>query len=206
MNIPLRPVFVLAAVLALALGSTLARNRHDETSSADRLADTVATVYTAPRSLPSTALRTVQGERPASEIFRGRPSLLFFGFASCPDVCPATLATLARAVEQLPEANRPAVYMVTVDPERDSLDTLTDYVSHFDAGFEGLTGRPDQIREFADALYAAYAKVPLDRDSYTMDHFAGIYFVDAAAQVVAVSTTPHRAEQIAADYRALFPK
>ena len=193
-----KPLRVLAAGLALAAGVALAVLQKPASNP-----PMVATVFDAPRPLASFPLIDTRGQTVTSSDLKGHWSWLFFGFTSCPDVCPATLGILATAVDKLDPSLRPEVYLISVDPERDTPERLGQYVSHFNADFQGLTGPPDQIKALADSLYAAFAKVPLDNGDYTMDHFAGIYFVNDNAEVVAISTTPHIAAQLASDYTAL---
>ncbi len=202
MSTPSRGLFIAISLAAFALGIGLARilNPAQATPAA---APTVATVFDAPRALPAFTLQNTAGQPVTALDLAGRRTWLFFGFTACPDVCPATLGIIASALEALPPDQRPAVYLVSVDPERDTPERLGTYVGHFSDGFDALTGDLAQIRALADGLYATFAKVPLDGGGYTMDHFAGIYFLDEKARTVAVSTSPHRADQLAADYRAI---
>ncbi len=163
----------------------------------------VATVFDQPRPLPAFELVDADGLPRDAQSLHGRWTWLFFGFTTCPDVCPATLSILANAVAQIPAAQRPDVYLISVDPERDTPARLKPYVTHFDPTFNALTGELDQVTDLAERLFAAFAKVPLDNGDYTMDHFAGIYFVNDRVEIVAISTTPHFATALAADYLAV---
>jgi protein SCO1/2 len=188
-----------AALVALGAGIALGLARN----AAQPATPTTATVYDAPRALPDVSLIDETGTALASTDLRGGWSWLFFGFASCPDVCPATLGIIASTMEQLPVAQRPDVFLVSVDPERDTPQVLAPYVRYFDPAFRALTGPLEQIETLASGLYATFAKVPLDNGGYTMDHFSGIYFINDQAQVVAVSTSPHLPDQLASDYLAI---
>ena len=204
MKTPTRGLFALAALIAFALGVALAMHGTSTTQPpGTSAAETIATVFDAPRPLPAFALIDSRSQpvRPAD--LAGERTWLFFGFTACPDVCPATLSIIASALDQLPDAERPRVLMVSVDPERDSPERLGPYVRHFDPAFDALTGSLDQIQALAEGLYATFAKVPLEAGGYTMDHFAGIYFLDERARVVAVSTSPHVPQQLVSDYRAI---
>ena len=114
---------------------------------------------------------------------RGQPSLVFFGFTQCPDVCPMTLYTLGQAIEQLPEGTPPPrTVLITVDPERDTPQALATYISNdaFPNDIKGLTGTPEAIRAAADAFRADYSRVelPQSQSGYTMDHTSLIYLMD----------------------------
>ncbi|HWQ38284.1 MAG TPA: SCO family protein [Burkholderiales bacterium] len=117
--------------------------------------------------------------------FRGKVVVVFFGFTHCPDVCPTTLAELAAARRMLGErGERVQVLLVTVDPQRDTPELLSRYVTAFDPSFLGLTGSPQQIAAVAREFKVIYQKVagknPAD---YTMDHSAGTYIFDPAGRL-----------------------
>jgi protein SCO1/2 len=109
---------------------------------------------------------------------RGRPVLVYFGYTSCPDVCPATTGVLAEVVRA--SADPPRVVFVTVDPERDTAAVLHRYLSYLPAGFVGLTGSAAAVRTAADAFGVDYARVDTGSASgYTMAHTADVTLVDA---------------------------
>lgn len=106
----------------------------------------------------------------------GRPTLVFFGFTWCPDVCPTTLNDISGWLEELgPDADRLNIALISVDPERDTPDVLADYISNFDPRISGLTGSAGQIAQVAADFRVSYRKVPRDGDDYTMDHTAGVF-------------------------------
>jgi len=125
-------------------------------------------------------LTSHQGAVVNNATLRGKPYLAFFGFTHCPDVCPTTLFELTDLMTELgPVANQFNVVFITVDPERDSRDLLKEYMTSFDTRIMALRGNPEQTQTAVKA-FAAYArKVPTDGGSYTMDHTAGIYLMDA---------------------------
>jgi protein SCO1/2 len=111
--------------------------------------------------------------------FRGKPTVLFFGFTYCPEVCPTTLADLTADLKALgPDAAKLNVIYVTVDPLRDTQKQMRTYLTAFDPRIRGLTGTPAQIAQIAKEYDVYYQKVPLEGGSYTMDHSAGIYLID----------------------------
>lgn len=189
-------VLIGAAALAAGVGLAIVRTTPPATVS-------VATVFDEVRPLPSFDLLD-QAARPRTVAdLEGRWAWLFFGFTSCPDVCPATLGILDKAIDRIDSSRQPDVYLVSVDPERDTPERLAAYVQHFNPAFKALTGPLPEITRLAQGLYANFTKVALENGDYTMDHFAGIYMVNDRAEVVAVSTTPHDAQTLAADYLAL---
>jgi len=136
--------------------------------------------------------------------FAGRPMLVYFGFTYCPDVCPMSLQVLERALSRLP-ADQRAVFqpiLISVDPERDTPETLADYVASngFPDNLTGLTGSPEQVRAAADAykIYYSRAEDPDSAGGYTMDHTSLIFLMDREGGFV--DAFPHHMppEQIAA--------
>ncbi len=103
----------------------------------------------------------------------GHPHIVYFGFTLCPDLCPTTLFLLASIVDTLGEKAKPLkVVFVSVDPERDSVDVMKEYVGAFHDDFIGLTGSPAAIEAAAKAYRIYYRKVDLDDGDYTVDHTA----------------------------------
>ncbi len=106
----------------------------------------------------------------------GRPTMVFFGFTWCPDVCPTTLSDISGWLEELgPDADRLNIALISVDPDRDTPDVLAEYVANFDPRIAGLTGTASQIAQAAADFRVSYRKVPRDGDDYTMDHTAGVF-------------------------------
>jgi protein SCO1/2 len=133
----------------------------------------------------------------------GRPSLVFFGFTHCPDVCPTTLFDISEIMRTLgPDADRARAVFITVDPERDTQGVLKDYLSSFDPHLEGLTGDLPSIASVAKEYRVYYKKVPLDNGSYTMDHTAIVYLMDKSGQFVSPFNLKRTPEAAAADLRS----
>ncbi len=114
--------------------------------------------------------------------FQGKVVVLFFGYTSCPDVCPTTLAELRTSMQQLGDAAKEVqVLFVSVDPERDTPQLLAQYVPAFNPSFIGLTGSKAQIDETVKAFRAVYQKQG-NGPHYTVDHTAGTYLIDRNGQ------------------------
>ena len=140
---------------------------------------------------------------------QGRWTYVFFGFASCPDICPTTLATLAavrKALRDLPTELRPDVLLVTVDPSRDDATRLAPYVRHFDPAFHAVTGDEVTLARLPRELCAVSAPVPTPCGGYTMDHTSRLFLMGPDGRLVATSGAPHDAEVIARDYRVLVAR
>jgi len=108
----------------------------------------------------------------------GKPHAFFFGFTHCPEVCPTTLWEASGWLEQLgADGDRFGVYFVSVDPERDTVQTLGEYMSAFDKRIVGLTGTPEQVEQMRQAYKVFARKVPLEDGDYTVDHTATVYLM-----------------------------
>ena len=138
--------------------------------------------------------------------FRGKAVVVFFGYTQCPDVCPATLATLADAMKRLgADADRVQVLFITVDPERDTPDLLKQYVPAFDRRFLGLYGNADATARTAKEFKVIYQKVAGPTPgSYTMDHSAGSYVFDPKGRLRLFVSNGQGASVFAHDLRLLL--
>ena len=117
----------------------------------------------------------------------GKPYVMYFGYTFCPDVCPTTLLDLSRWIKKLgPDADRLNYVFVTVDPERDTVQSMHAYLSSFDKHIRGYTGTLAEIAQIARKYRVYYKKVPSENGGYTMDHSAVIYLMGPDGQLVTV--------------------
>ena len=123
------------------------------------------------------------GAQVTDAALKGRPTVMYFGFTFCPEICPATLTELAQWMQQLgPDADKLNYVFVTVDPERDTPKVMHDYVSAFDPRIRGFTGTSDQIAKVTSEYRVYYKRIPTSDGGYTMDHTAGLYLMDPAVR------------------------
>lgn len=109
---------------------------------------------------------------------RGKPTMMFFGFTSCPEICPTTLTDMAAWLDELgPAADGLQAVFVSVDPERDTVEQMASYLSLFDRRIVGLTGTAAQLGQMARNYRFYYRRVPLEGGGYTMDHTASVYLL-----------------------------
>jgi protein SCO1/2 len=148
------------------------------------------------------ALIDQNGKAITDEDMKGRPSLVFFGYTHCPDVCPTTLFDMSELMRALgPDAGRVNALFVTVDPERDTAAAMKDYLSSFDPHLRGATGDQKSI-DAVEKGYRVYAKkVPTDKGDYSMDHTALIYLMDKQGHFVAPFKLNGKPEEAAAELR-----
>ena len=162
-----------------------------------------------PRVLPEFNLVDTQGKATSPATLRGHPTLVFFGFTHCPDVCPTTLALLAnvqkQAAVQAPAVAGVKVALISVDPERDTPEQLGSYIASFRGDFIGLTGDASEIVKATRAFGVAAARVDLGGGNYTMDHSAAVFALDSQARIVAVFTPQLSATALVRDLARLAP-
>ncbi len=154
-----------------------------------------------PPRLSAFELDRDDGAKLTEQDFMGRWTLVFFGFANCPDVCPTTMNTLAQVVEKLNAdptlATAPQVVFVSVDPERDKPEILREYVDYFNEDFIGATANEERLSHFAAQFGVLYMKIETPgQDTYTMDHSASILLVDPALNTVGLFSPPHLVDGI----------
>lgn len=128
-------------------------------------------------------LMSADGVMVESEKLKGKPYALFFGFTHCPDICPTSMLEISNDLKALePQSAAFKVFFVSVDPERDTASLLKDYTGSFDARIIGLVPKDDaELAGVAKSFRALYRKVPTP-SSYTMDHTATVYLMDARGQ------------------------
>jgi protein SCO1/2 len=163
----------------------------------------VATYFETPMALPRFDLDAADGSRLSTTTFGDGYALLFFGFTNCPDICPLTLAQLATAYRslELRGAVLPQVVFVSVDPNRDSADTIARYLENFDARFVGATGS----RQALDPLLRALGVTVMiqefpDQPGYAVTHNGTIYVIGPNAELIATMPGSPPAPTIASDF------
>ena len=142
------------------------------------------------------------GQTVTEKSLQGRPTLIFFGFTHCPDVCPTSLFEISKVLRSMGnDADRVNAYFISVDPERDNIQAMKDYLSSFDPHLKGLTGDPAAVAKITSE-YRVYArKVPLRDGDYTMDHTALVYLMDRDGKFAAPFNLKRTPQEAAADLK-----
>ena len=136
---------------------------------------------------------------------KGKWSLIYFGYTHCPDACPTALNDISIALSELgPKRDAVRPVFITVDPERDTPETLKAYVTSFDAPILALTGTADQVATAAKGYRVYYAKHPEAGDDYSMDHSSVIYVMDPEGRFTASFTHESAPEQISERLKKLI--
>jgi protein SCO1 len=195
----------LAATLA---GVWLAEIYREHDSQAMLLPNQVITLFPDPKPLTAFALTDDKNRVFDLASLKGKWSFLFFGFTHCPDVCPTTLAVLARAHDNIAKnaagAEDVQFVFVSVDPNRDTAGKLRQYVDYFDTTFLGVTGDDAQIANLAGQLGAAYeVAITPGVENYPVYHSMAVFLLDPQARYHAVFTPPHDAEAISRRFKVV---
>jgi len=163
-------------------------------------------VYPEPRVISPFTLAAQDGKPFDLESLKGKWTFVYFGYTYCPDVCPTTLAELARAKKLLDQTSVPARYVfVSVDPQRDTPKRLAQYVAFFDPGFVGATGSDEALKALTRQVGVAYSyPVGTKGAAYTVDHSSIVALFDPDARLRAVFTPPQEAEGIAEGFRKIL--
>ncbi|MDU6138020.1 MAG: SCO family protein [Bradyrhizobium sp.] len=150
-------------------------------------------------------LEDQQGISVTEAALKGRPTILFFGFTHCPDICPTTLFEISEMLRALgPDADRLNTWFVSVDPERDTRAVMAEYLTGFDPHIRGLTGTPDELKSLLQG-YKVYArKVPLAAGDYTVDHTASVYLMNRESTFVSSFNLKRPLQAAVADLRRFF--
>jgi protein SCO1 len=193
MSKPSTWLWIVLAVLAAGAGVWVAKRTSDQ---APQL--TSGTWLPQPRPLSEFSLVDQSGQPFTLQSLKGHPTLVFFGFTHCPDVCPTTLAKLAQVTKT---ANIPdlKVLLVSVDPQRDTPEQLERYVHAFNPAFGAVTGKPADIESLSREFGVAVVKVELPGGDYTVDHSAVIFLLNSNGERVALFTPPYEVKNLAAD-------
>ncbi len=139
------------------------------------------------------------------DALKGKPSLVFFGFTHCPDICPTTLFDVSEVYKALGrDGDKVRAFFVTVDPERDTPAILKEYLSSFDGRLRGLTGDPASVAAVEKAYRVYSKKIPLEHGGYTMDHTALVYLMDKDGRFVAPFNLKRKPQESAEDLKRYF--
>jgi protein SCO1/2 len=150
-------------------------------------------------------LATLDGRDVTLADYRGKWVLIYFGYTSCPDVCPTTLTELGGALRQLgPKANRVQALFIIVDPVKDTRDVMARYLKAFDPKIAGLRGDPDEIETAAKSFHVYYRARSLGGGEYAIDHSSFIYVIDPRGRFVQLLAPDSPGHKIAQELQRLI--
>ena len=142
-------------------------------------------------------LITHSNEKFNDKFFSNYPSLIFFGFLNCPDVCPFTLTKISEIIEKLKDKSElMRFYFVTVDPERDKIEDLKEYLNAFHPKIIGVTGSNIDIEKFLKYMYVYKKEIQLDNNNYTIDHSSQIFLFNKNGSFFGTLSTDEKDKNI----------
>lgn len=184
-------IFLLIFAVAILIGAAMWWQSRPETTPGYA----TLVVYPRPKIIEPFSLQDPSGGAFTNANLTGRWTALTFGFATCPDICPTTLAELPAVFGPALDKNA-QVYFVSIDPERDTLPILKDYVAHFDPRFHAATADVDTLTRFAANLGAVFEKQANGNGAmdYTMAHSATIFLINPSGQLAAMARPVQQSE------------
>jgi protein SCO1 len=192
---------ISATSLTALLGCDAGKQGQNSAAASFRSVDITGADYARDFALPD-----VQGQLRTLADFKGKVTVVFFGFTQCPDVCPSTMIELAQIKKSLgADGERLQAVFITVDPERDTPEILKAYMASFDPSFVALRGTPGQTLATAKAFKVYFAKSPGKTEgSYSMDHTAASYVFDTQGRVRLFARYGQPSDGLMADLKALL--
>jgi protein SCO1/2 len=190
-----RVVMILVVAIAAGTGFWLA---HRLDHSVPAL--TSGTWLPQPRSPGEFSLIDQNNAQFTAARLRGAPTLVYFGYTHCPDVCPVTMLQLAQVVKSGVVPGLRVVF-ISVDPARDTPTQLAQYVHAFDPDFIGLTGTAAMLQTVAQRFGVAFLRVDLPGGDYSMDHSSTLFLMDARGHNVAIFNAPYDVKSLTQDLR-----
>ncbi|MDX2319768.1 MAG: SCO family protein [Moritella sp.] len=207
-------VIIVAGMLALsAIGIMIASNMQQPSL------PELTTAYVQPKPITLPPFSLGDNQEYTNALFKDKWSLVFFGYASCPDICPTELYNLNNVANIIADTGKtmPQVVFISVDPQRDNNEMLTSYAHFYNDDFIGITGSTAEIDKLVASFGVIYQKTfiatngkyvsvpytsPLPEDqrmSYLINHSSRVYLVNPQGQYVAAFAPPHSAKKIAED-------
>ncbi|MDH5766476.1 MAG: SCO family protein [Gammaproteobacteria bacterium] len=212
-KVPKALYLVVIAVITLATLSQWVIWKYGNIKNNTQIADDgiAATILYQPAPITSFRLSNQKGSEFNQDSFLNHWSLLTFGYTNCPDICPTTLQTLNHVDKLLKESNypiQPQVVFISLDPERDNVEKLAEYIPWFNEDFIGLTGSIEQVEVLTKMLGIINKKRDTEprSNNYQIDHTVAIMMIDSKAQLRALSSAPHNAQTIAEDFIKITQK
>jgi protein SCO1/2 len=208
MNSPTRPTrqlpitLIVIAAFAAAIGLWLGQ-RFMSAPAAPVMKNAV--LYPAPRSVPDFKLTQANGQPLTLDSWRGHWSAVYFGYTSCPDVCPTTLAMFKQVWRDLGDERANARFdFISVDPQRDTPDKLAKYVSFFNPDFIAATGSDDELTKLTRGLGLMYTRETDANGNIEVDHSGSVVIIDPDAKLRGIFRPPFAAQDVTADLETLM--
>lgn len=191
---------IIAVSLTIGIWFSLSVNTTNKDAGAEN-STLKGNVLSPARKIAVPELQQHDGSPFNGKSLKGHWSILFFGFTHCSEICPVTLNTLAQAKKIAEQQNLefPKVFLISVDPERDDLDALGEFVKRFDKSFTGVTGTPQLIKALSlqmNVFYQRERSTTGNKDDYQVGHSAALFLLNPEGNLLAFLSAPHTAEKI----------
>lgn len=198
-------IAILIALILLVVYGFSWRMNQPVIMSKEQLQINGAIVLDKPRIFSDFELEDHRGEVFNLDRMKGIWTIVFFGFTHCPDICPTTLAMLNETYSKLKPSEKELlqVVMISLDPERDTVEKLAEYVPYFNPEFTGVTGNKHLIRRLTAELNVAYNQVPLSGDDYTVDHSTQLILVNPMGHYHGFFKAPHTEITMRSTWRSI---
>ncbi|MFL1404802.1 SCO family protein [Marinobacter sp. M1N3S26] len=203
-----RTLLILLLIVFLIFGFVIFQqmdNRSQEPEPAPDLSAINTFVYDEPRELADFTLTTEEGDEMTRQDLQGRWTFVFVGYTNCPDICPATMATLRQTDASLTsELPQPNYLLVSADPEHDTPEKLKQYVDFFGEDFHGVTGDIDVLRSFAKSVGAVFVHRDDGEGNTLVDHSGHLALINPQGRTAALIQPPHDPDKLAEAYREIY--
>lgn len=201
-----RTIAIVLAFIVLVVYGFIWRMNQPVIMNDEQLRVNGAIVLDQPRIFSDFELIDHRGEVFNIDRFRDTWTIVFFGFTNCPDICPTTLAVLNDTYSKMKESEKEKlqVVMISLDPERDTVEALADYVPYFNEQFIGVTGNKHLIRRLTAEINIAYNKVPLAGDDYTVDHSTQLVLINPKGHYHGFFKAPHSETMLRSTWRSIY--
>jgi protein SCO1/2 len=198
-------IAILIAFILLVVYGFSWRMNQPVIMSKEQLQINGAIVLDKPRIFSDFELEDHRGEVFNLDRMKGIWTIVFFGFTHCPDICPTTLTMLNETYSKLKDSEKELlqVVMISLDPERDTVEKLAEYVPYFNPEFTGVTGNKHLIRRLTAELNVAYNQVPLSGDDYTVDHSTQLILVNPMGHYHGFFKAPHTEITMRSTWRSI---
>lgn len=192
-----KPLFVITAVIAMFAGLWLAQsdNTNTVTTTPPRIQ---GAIFPIEKSIRPFKLVNHLGDKFNNKNLSGNWNIIFIGYTHCPDVCPTTLSLMSNMHREmsLQKITPPNIIFLSIDPERDTVDVMKNYVEYFSPEFTGVTGTLTDIEKLSRDLNVVYKKAPglngkITKDDYLMDHSSALILINPKGNLQAILTAPH---------------
>ena len=205
---------IVIAATAMSLGFWLSSIQQEKMTEARKnFSQIQGSILSPARKINVPALIKDNGDAFTQDDITGHWSLLFFGYTHCPDICPVTMGVVAQAKRTAAADNQlfPDVFFISVDPQRDKLEMLGEYIRYFDRDFTGVTGKQELIKALTLQMSVVYLKIPaadqtagLSDDNYLIDHSSALLLLNPEGKLTAFLDSPHDPKTILKDIKKVI--